>query len=230
MSSVRRSQGRSSRNMGRVANRSRGRRGGLGSSASRGSGAVVNRRQPPQFDATITFSKRLRYVAGATLANDTVKDTDILQLILVADTTVSAKSIIGAAKVNHVEMWAPPAASASTPNTVALEWVPTSAIGAPARIVSDTTLGTAAPPHIYARPPPSSVAGQWLANGNQAIMKLTGPEGLIVDIDVTFVLASGAPLATGAVTVVAATAGDVFMNVLDYSGTQELAPVSYASV
>jgi len=187
-------------------------------------------RQPPQFGSTIQFSKRFRFVAGATLANDTVKDSDILQLLLVADTTTSAKSILGAAKLNAVEIWAPPAASASTPNTVSLEWVPTSSVGAPAKIISDTSLGTAVAPHILARPPLTSVAGQWLANGGQAIMKLTAPEGSIVDVEVTLVLASGQPTASGAITVAGAMAGDVFLNVLDNSGTQELAPVSYASV
>jgi hypothetical protein len=186
------------------------------------------RRQPPQFESTVKFSKRFRFSCAAILAQDPVTANDLLALLVVADTTLSAKSILGAVKLNSIEIWAPPAASVSTPNSIAVEWVPTAAIGGPAKIISDTTLGTAAAAYVFARPPLTSVAGQWLAVSTQPIMFLSMPEGTIVDVDLTMTLASGQPVYTTPITGGTYVVGDLFMNALDLYGAGVLLPVSYA--
>jgi hypothetical protein len=171
----------------------------------------------------------MRFVATGAMVNDVVQDIDLLNLIQQATSAISSSSLLAAVKLASIEMWSPPAASSSTPNTVAVRWTPTNYVGAPDKVISDTTLGTAFAAHIMSRPPSTSVAGQWLANVGQPIMFLTGPEGTIVDATITFVLANGQPTQAMPLTIAGATVGDVFLAALDYSGSKVLAPVSYAS-
>jgi hypothetical protein len=242
MSGLFRSQGRSPANLGRVANRSRGRRRGLGSSTSRGSGQAMSLAVPP-FNATFTAGKRLRFEAsGAGTVPVTVQD--LFDLFCMATSAIAAYRLFSGVRVRKVQAWGPMPASL-VPTTVALEWANATnvamSIGGPNRIVSDTSMGATRAAFVSGRPPAGSLASFWLSGVTPSsgvsptVFTLNLPSNTIVDLTLDFVLqndldgASQQPQAVSAA-VAGASTGEIYLRKLDSNGAGLLVPVSYVTI
>lgn len=102
---------------------------------------------------------------------------------------VTAYRVCSAFKVKSIELWAA-APSSGAPTTNSVEWVDNTTSSATNRImVSDTTMGTAKPLHVYTRPPKLSTVGFWQNGGSQVSFTLNlGAANTIIDLTVSFSL------------------------------------------
>jgi hypothetical protein len=185
--------------------------------------------KPPSFSSTFQVSKKIRFTASSALTNCVIQDLDVVSLLQMAATSVTAYTLQGAAKISEIELWGPPP-TGSGDSTVSVEWKPSVYIGAPASIVSDTCLGSTFPSHVKTRPPKNSLAANWLLTDGNEVMVLNAPTGSVVDLTITLTLASGLGIYPYAFTIVGGAAGQVFLAPLDNSSTKYLVPVSYAVV
>lgn len=171
---------------------------------------------PPPINPQIKHSQRLRYVVttSAALAFQ-VTFANVLDGIIVATTTTSAKQLFDQVKIRAVEVWAAGTtlSSNATPATVSVTFNGDQ-VGASgsARVFSDTSVSIE-PAHIRATPDKMSQAAQWQANGAGNVFTVTAPLGAIIDVDVSFRNDDSAPSNSAAV--VAAVAGEVYYRGLD---------------
>lgn len=143
-------------------------------------------RQPPQIksNVAITHTYRFRSTAGTT--------TDITQDMLLGiaggiGTTANSSVTIACSsvKVHSVKIWTPPAAQGAVA-TCSVLW---SAIGFGQILeTTDTTVSTATPAHVKAKPPLGSSAYQWQQGGSSVIMTLVAPTGSIIDVHATHII------------------------------------------
>jgi hypothetical protein len=179
------------------------------SSNRRGPRGTARALRPSQVPATLRVIRKQRFIASAALTGSTVSVGDFVGMYQMAATATTGFPLFSAARVLAVEMWGPP--GTTTPTSVALEWRGGSF--SPHIREADTSIGATFPAHIRAVPPPNYLYSDFVDEiGTSSIMfDLTGPAGTVVDITAEFVLRNGeAPPA--ATTIVAATAGDVYVH------------------
>jgi len=184
--------------------------------------------KPPSFQSTFSVNKRLRFQA-ASANSSVISAQNLIQLLCCATTTILGKSILGGIKIKRIQMWGS-MASSLTPVTVSCDFASASTnTTGPNRVYTDTSMGTTGA-YISVVPPKGSMASFWIPGAGSTLttLILTYPAGAIVDISFQMVLADGQTADTGSITLIGATAGDVFVNNLDGTGAV-LVPVSYAS-
>lgn len=188
---------------------------------------------PPPFQAAFVVGKVLRFKASSALSGLAITQTNLLDLLCMADTTTTAQRLMSSALLRKVEIWGPMASDLS-PVTVSVEF-PTdaaNAIGASNALKSDTSMGATRCAYVGFKPRPGSVASFWAARASSAsILKLTGPTGSIVDVHLTYVLQNGESAQAVANALVAATVGVVYCRGLDgvAAATTVLPPLSYTT-
>ncbi len=184
---------------------------------------------PPPFDSTIFYTKKFRFQASSALSSTNITVLDLLSLLVVADTTVSASTINTSIRLRKVEMWGPMASSLA-PVTVSCEFPAMAALlSGPNRVYSDTSMGSTFGAHVKAVPTDEMIQYHWQTTTSGAIMfQLNGPSNTIVDVTLDCVLQNGqAPIT---VTVVAASVGTLYCRSLDSQGSALLVPVSYVTI
>lgn len=184
----------------------------------------------PPLATSIQTSHRFRYTATSTF-NGTITDLDLFYALVSAASATAAHSLFSGVKLARVALFGAPDVTGSEGTTVSVEFLGSSSGGpsAPARLFSDTVLGTAGLAKVAVRPPKQSYAGMWLGVSGEAVMALAMPTGSVIDIDLTVVLSNGTQTA-GTATVAGATGGAIYSLALDFSGSGLLVPVSYATV
>jgi len=190
---------------------------------------------PPQFQPTITVSKRLRFkaTAAATSAAPTVLDTSTFaDLWCVAATTTSAYGLASHARLRKIEMWGP-MASDLVPVTVQVDWTGSTTVGGSGRSnrVSDTSMGASEPAHLASKPPPNSQVFQWfdVSSGFQ-ICTLAYPAGAIIDVTYDLVVRDDGSAQAVQGAVAGATVGANYVRSLDSVTGSNLPPVSLATI
>ena len=181
----------------------------------------------PEFQVT----SRLRFRAGALLNNVLIFQSDILDLFCMATAANAAYRVMSAARVRSVEIWGPAAAAGVA--TVAIEWSGTPGnFTGPKQLITDTTLGSSRPAHVYARAPKQSVADMWFSDAatGGAILVIDAPQDAIIDVTVDFVVrnSEGAVAVTAALA--AATVGKMYVRRLDSSTSSLLVPISMDTI
>lgn len=135
-----------------------------------------------------------------------------------AASATSSYRLLASIRLKKVEVWAP--ASAGSFATASVEFTSTaSTVSARRALFSDTTLGTARPAYVHARPSPESLAGMWFtSSGTATLFSVTCPSGSVIDVSmsVTFVGTEGANARSWAPA--ALTAGRVYCSPLEGSG------------
>jgi hypothetical protein len=185
----------------------------------------------PQFQSTVHVRHHFRYFA-ATALNGSLTRAELLNLLVVADSTVTEGwRIFSGIKLNRVEIRAVSqtsgAGSDTVPLTISVEW--TSTYG-PSSEVSDS--GTPIhPPLIITSPPPQSLASFWSLTGSNesdVIALYNIPQGAVIDIWVDAILQDGqTPVSVNGFS--SMTAGQVYALALDGRASNKLQPVSYTT-
>jgi hypothetical protein len=182
--------------------------------------------KPPQINTNVQMAHTYRYVSTGTFSSGITPAGLLLaagSFGQVTNTLVS--SAFQSVKVNKIEMWAPPPTQGST-TTVSVEWITSAAPGAGSQEVSDTSMSTAFPAYISAKPPRNSLCSFWQQSTSAGLFLLFAPAGTIIDIHLSLILAD-----TGGATAHAAAAtaalGVFYYMALDVgNGTHVLTPVS----
>jgi hypothetical protein len=217
--------------MPRKVHRGRNKRTGRG----RKNGRTRNRMgaNPRPFESTLTISKTFRFVqtGGAGTSNIGVKD--IQDLLVMAATTVSAYRLTTAFNIKRVSMWGPMAEDL-IPVTVSLQWQPDtgSSFGGPARIVSDTSMGSNRAAKIQSTPPRESFQSRWLSYDvlNDPLFEIIYPANAILDIQLQMVMQNAQTPVASAYPISGAIAGQIYVRPLDGAALGTWIPVSYVSL
>jgi len=148
---------------------------------------------PPQWSSTVRFNYVQRFfinTAGG-VSQRAITNIDIFDLKCACITAATAARIFGGAKLNSIECWAANS-SATASNTLVVEMFTNNPnLGSSSKIFSDTAVGTSNVAHVKAKPPKGSFSADWLPNviGTEyTVFNLTGPQGTIIDINMTIEL------------------------------------------
>jgi hypothetical protein len=201
---------------------------------SRRSAQTLRIPHPPPFQAAYQVTKTLRFqsTAALTQATATITFQNLLDLMCVADTAVSAYRLFSSVRLNSVKIWGPPAA-ALAPVTVSVEFQAnaSASIAGPNRLKSDTSIGSTSGAFVMARPPEGSISSFWGGQTSaSAVFSLTGPINSIVDINITLLLQNGEPPKLVTSAPVGAIVGTVYCRGLDALTATILPPVSYTTI
>jgi hypothetical protein len=187
---------------------------------------------PPPFDPVITVAKRLRFQTATTLVNVNVSAVDLFDMVCVATSASAASQLFRSLRIREIEIWGP-MPQALTPVTTSIEFYNDSGsnVGAPSKIVSDTSMGSMRAAHCRYRPPARSGPGLWLVpDSTGAVFTLNGPAGSVVDLSFTGTCQDENAPGTVTAVVAGATAGKLYIRALDSNGAKDLVPVSYSTI
>jgi hypothetical protein len=194
-----------------------------------GGGGRRSSLQPPPFTPTLALSHKFRFVSGGNSGTFGITRKNLLNLVVMANSTTTTVRLFEAIRLKNVEIWGNPSALGSAPVTLQLEWL---GENSPSTVVSDTSMGVR-PAHVSSSPPPSSSNRWWSISGtseSDVLFNMTVPTDCVIDVttELRFV-EQEAPTAGEAA--VAATSGQVYGDYLDGIvtgvGSSSLAPVGY---
>jgi hypothetical protein len=183
---------------------------------------------PPPFVPTVSLFHKFRFSNGGNNGTYIITRAQMLNLLLVAPTTVTSVRLFQAIRLRKVEIWANPTALGSTPSTVSMEWL---GENSPSTVISDTTMGVR-PAHISSKPPARSSAQWWSLsafNETDVLFTLILPAQCIIDVSVDLRYVEQEAPTAGDIPV-AATAGQVYGDYLDGIATSKLAPVGFTTL
>lgn len=188
---------------------------------------------PPPFNATVVTHKRLRFEASsASPAGGTlISGEDLFDLFCMATSAIAAYQLYSAIRVRNIHIWGPMPASLA-PVTCSIEYLSTgSFLGQPAKIRSDTSMGSTKAAYVTYKPPAKSLLENWVpAQTGTPLISLVFPANSVIDIELDLVLQNGeSPVAVGAA-VAGATVGKIYVRALDSNGSGLLPPVSYPTI
>jgi len=180
--------------------------------------------QPQQIESNVRIAHRYRFVSTNGASTAITPSSLLLASGSVGTVTNSTVvSLATAVKVNHIEMWCPPASQGSSA-TVSLDWIGTS-VQQPNREFSDTTVSTAVPAHLHCRPPAGSLAAFWQQASTNTLFKVVAPPGTIIDVSLSLIISDG-DANQASVAVATAVIGTIYYMSLDPNATHLYTPVS----
>jgi len=178
---------------------------------------------PSQFHSNILVRHKYRFVSTSGTA------TQITALSLcgaggsIGTTVTQVVAFAGTVKVNSVEIWTPVAAQGSSA-TCSVEWL---GLANTSIEVSDTSVSTAVPAHVFTRPPPNSPSSFWMLNNAGNVFNITAPAGSIIDVSLSFIIYDNeANIALPSIVVGTAVVTTVYFLSLDPPATHRFTPVS----
>lgn len=190
---------------------------------------------PPQFIPTFIVKKKLRFkaTAAATLASPTVLNISSFgDLWCSAATSTSAYQLASHVRLRKIEMWGP-MASDLVPVTVQVDWTGSAFLGFMGRSnrVSDTSMGSMAPAHVVAVPPPQAQISQWaIASNLSEVCRLVYPTNTVIDVTYELVVRDDGSSNTVQSAVAGAAVGANYVRSLDSATGATLPPVSLSTV
>lgn len=136
---------------------------------------------PPELtNYGVTHSRRLRWYFNTSINQQLITFRNICDSILVATSSTALYDLFQSVRVRAIEIWGPGATAAAT-NTIVVEFA-----GSDNRIHTDSSVGTAMPTHIFARPSPKSQPALWQIATFGNCFNVSGPAGAIIDLLVDF--------------------------------------------
>jgi len=195
----------------------RGRNGGRGSA------------QPLPIQASIQIDKVIRFEFDP-LSDVAITNTDLLDLLCMADTATSAFRILSAIRLRKIEIWSEPVAGGSKVS-IEDEQIGITGVGGPSRVKEDTTLGVTRPAHLVWTPASGSIQAMWCSAGTgDAYLTLNATTAGFLDLHISMIVQDGeTPVAVSAA-VVAATVGQVYIRALDSTSAGLIVPVAYPTI
>jgi hypothetical protein len=166
-----------------------------------------------------------RYAADSALSNVDITEKDLLaaagSVCTVANTTL--RSVFYSVKLHSVEMWST-ASTVGGISSMTIEWGSDAPVANTNLLVSDASISSAYPCHIYAKPPKGSFASMWMdATNDNVVFTLATDSSCVVDIKLSVIMLDGST-SSATVTVGTASLGVLYYPPLDGS-TDKLLPV-----
>jgi hypothetical protein len=189
------------------------------------------------YQAVPNFTQKFRFQASTAVSNITISTADLMNLLVMANTTTTTTSLISAFRLRKVSLWAPPAADL-VPVTASVEYaniLVNSGFGQKRFIHSDTSVGSTRVAAVTAVPPLGTPAASWqnvtsaTATTNGADFILNGPINMIVDVDIDMVLQNGETPFTGT-PITGGVVGTIYLNSLDGGAAGILEPLNYTPI
>ncbi len=208
--------------------RSKARRGGLNEQMPRQQVQLA----PPPFRASLALRQKFRFAASSAASDLQITSGDLRDLIVMATGATAANNLLASVRVRQIWVWGP-MASDLKPVTVSVEFPQTGdAYGAPAVIVSDTSMGAMRSAFLAVKPPKTALASQWLnlAVTTTPLFQLTFPSDSIVDVSFDLVLQNGQGASSPSAPVSGATAGVVYIRALDNRTGTVLVPIAFPTI
>jgi len=187
----------------------------------------------PMFRPDVLIRRTIRYSTTGALSQVGVTRGMLLNnyIFNTAGTTANYR-MSDSTRIKSIEIWS--ISNLTAVNTAAVEWL---SENGPARLISDTSMGTASPLHIKTSPPADSLAGFWCTSGvneSQVLFNLTTAgvsdiiEVVLESVNQNFGLGAGAP--TAVTSTAAGTVGTLYTAYLDGVVTGKCKPVSLNSI
>jgi hypothetical protein len=179
------------------------------------------------------FNFKVRYQA-ATAAQTVIIVGDLLDSLAFVGPGTNIYRTLAAIRIKQVEMWGPMDATLA-PAVIVVNWLANATatlFGGPAKLISDTSMGSAEVAYIKTSPPKGSLASQWFQDSStptSAVVEFGFPANAIIDILYEGVFnfdGLSHPCYTG---VGLATAGAQYIRPLDLTGSAVLVPQVVAS-
>jgi hypothetical protein len=179
----------------------------------------------PQLNARPMLTHTYRFAADNPLSAVDITEKDLLaslgSICTVANTTL--RSVFYSVKLQSVEIWST-ASSIGAISSMTLEWGSDAPVANTNLLVSDASISSSYPCHLFARPPKGSFAGMWMdATNDNIVFTISTDSACIVDIRLTGILLDGSS-SSATVTVGTASLGVLYYPPLDGS-TDKLLPV-----
>jgi len=197
---------------------------------------VVDPRQRlTAYDANfVVHRKRMRFNAAAVAPVDAptiITTTDIFNLLLVVDTPTVAFPIITAFRIRSVSITAP---FQTTSAFCSVEFVSSTSgnVGSRPLVFSDTSLSTASPAFVMARPAKESAPAKWQfrnasAGTTGADFLLRHSANAVIDLIIDLVIQNGQTPPAFVPSPGASTPGQVVLNNLDNTTANLIVPADY---
>jgi len=183
------------------------------------------RSYPQQISASTHIYHVYRFLASGGAVQAILQVADFLGVMGVYTNTVntSVRTIMSSVKILSVEMWSPPPAGGA-PADIDISWIGAQA-NSPDDDKIDTTLGADRPGHVFARPPRSSLLGDWWNSGvgSQGLINLTCPAETIIDVHLSGIMSNHQAGVT--IGVATAAAGNMYYLALDSHSGHNFVPV-----
>jgi hypothetical protein len=192
--------------------------------------AIPNK--PPPFDASVTFGKTMRF-SCTTAVNLSVQRSDLLAMFVMATGANTSYRLMSAVKLRRIRIWSnPPGVAAAGARTTSILWLSEQG---PARLVSDSGIGSTFGAKLSSVPPSGSLAGFWSITGVDESVQLFILQlnvGDVVDVDLTFQLQNdmfgGTQTTPTSQSITGGTVGQVFVRALGFgSSASDVPPVDY---
>jgi hypothetical protein len=179
----------------------------------------------PPLIARPMMNHTYRFAADAALSNVDITEKDLLaamgSICTVGNTTL--RSVFYSVKLQSVEMWST-ASTVGGISSMTIEWGSDAPVANTNKLVSDASISSAYPCHIFARPPKGSFASFWMdATNDNVVFTLATDSACVVDVRMTGILLDGS-VSSATVTVGTASLGVLYYPPLDGS-TDKLLPV-----
>jgi hypothetical protein len=181
---------------------------------------------PSEISTDVVVRHKFRFVTSSNgLFVITTKSLTAL-LSVCYTTNTAVRSIFYAAKLNSVEVWAPPGAVGSFA-TIYCRWSG-GTFGADV-LRQDCSVSLTEPAHLMCRPPPRTTAAFWSNNDSSTqLFSLGLPTNAIIDIDVSLIVCNASTTVVTAVST--GTDGYTYAMALDsQNGTAYCVPQGYVT-
>jgi hypothetical protein len=178
-----------------------------------------------------TYRYRTIEAAGVQIGADSI----LVSAGSTATTAVLLQSVFSSFRVLQFKMWGPVATTASP--TISIDWfgnVNGTGDNTCLHRDSDTSISTAYPAFINAKPPPDSFASFWQSGGqNTPFMSLNYPAGTVIDLTLELILfdtsLGGNPQTRASHATIGATVGQLYYTPLDVT-TNDIQPIGLVNV
>jgi hypothetical protein len=166
-----------------------------------------------------------RFAADSALSAEDITEKNLLaamgSICTVANTTL--RSVFYSVKLHSVEIWST-AGTVGGISSMTLEWGSDASVANTNKLVSDASISSAYPCHIYAKPPQGSFASFWMdATNDNIVFTINTDSACIVDLNMTGIMLDGSS-SSATVSVGTASLGVMYYPPLD-GATDKLLPV-----
>jgi len=188
--------------------------------------------KPPQLKTNVIFSHKFRYIATGSSAFTVTPVRLAAACGVMCSVVNSTFSILtDSVRIKSIEIWSP-APSQGTAATATVLWNQLSAgVSNMSTVeVSDTSMSTAYPAHVKARPPKDTFAANWTSSASTTpnLMTLSIATGSIIDLSVEMIMGdtgASAPTATGVTGIL----GTIYYLPLDGTASHNVIPVQLST-
>jgi uncharacterized protein YodC (DUF2158 family) len=158
-----------------------------------------------------------------------------LDTLCFATSATAAYRQLQAIRIKSIQIWGP-MDSTLAPQPVVIIWTSASStapFGGPAKIISDTSMGSSECAYVSTSPPRGSFASQWFQNSSLAsatVMEIGCPINSIIDVLFEGVLNTNGQATFVGTTIAGATVGVTYIRALDSQGSSNIVPQVVATI